>query len=127
MNTTQASEIIVENLTLKTLQRMVKHLQEAGEQNADLQRAEKILKNYFYEVIANRFDMAISPTEKELQQHLKKIIPEDKRGLDGNEMECELRGIHADGFIQGYIMAAADMERFFNLLEQEPGEPTEYF
>ena len=127
MNTTQASEIIVENLTLKTLHKMVKHLQETGEQDADLQRAERVLKNDFYDVIANRFDMAVSPAEKEVAQHSKKIIPSELQGQERENMANDLRGFYADAFLQGYIMASADMERFFNFLEQENGEITEVF
>lgn len=127
MNTTQASEIIVENLTLKTLQKMVKHLQETGEADADLQRAEKVLKNHFWGIVANRFDMAVAPGEKALEQHSKKIIPDDLQGQEREDMADGLRGLYADAFLQGYIMASADMERFFNLLEQENGEPTEVF
>lgn len=127
MNTTQASEIIVDNLTLKTLQKIVKHLQETGEPDADLQRAEKILKNHFYNIIANRFDTAISPAEKELQKRLKRIVPGDQQGTEPEEPANEMRGIYSDGFLQGYITAVSDIERFFNLLEQEPGDPTEVF
>ena len=127
MNTTQASEIIVENLTVKTLQKMVKHLQETGEADADLQRAEKVLKNHFWGILSNRFDMAVSPAERELERHTKKIVPDGLQGQEREDMVDALRGLYADAFLHGYIMASADTERFFNLLEQENGDPTEVF
>lgn len=129
MNTEQAAGILVENLSLNTLRKMVEHLEKTGEQNPDITRAEKVLKNHFAVTIDRHFDNAVSPGEILFYKYVQVFFPEpiEEMTREQEEQINKLHGLYGEGYLQGYLAGAADLERFFQTLNSKEEQDTIVF
>ena len=129
MNTEQAATAITENLSLITLKKVLRHLEKIGELEPDLTRAERVIKNRFGVILDNHFNNAVNPGDVVFSEMASRFFPVQNEPLtrEQEEQRAELYTIYGEGFIRGYIAAAADMEQLLNALNSPEETDTTVF
>lgn len=125
MDTQKASEIIAENLTVKTYEKVKKHFERNGK-HATTQQAKEKIENYFYSLLTHRQSENFDNEEAEHKKTENMIAPFYKESITALEKddisEWLLWLLYIDGYLAGYVTGARDIENLLNDLE-ERAEP----
>ena len=125
MNTQITGEIVAENLSIKTYQKVEKHLTLCGEQNPNAERIKAILQNRFENVLSQHVDCNFDKGETELDEMRKRVSPFLSKSMteeQKTDLLTDFSSLYMDGFFSGYIIGARDIESMLNDLDERTDE-----
>jgi hypothetical protein len=124
MNTEKASRKVMENLSVKTYEKLLNQLRKGGNKAPTMELAKAITQRYFEGLLDNRFDYDFEHGNVEFEEGAKNIKPfvKELSELERDDLRTELRSIYSDGYFYGYIAAARDIEAMLNSLEEPKDE-----
>ena len=126
INSEEASRIIAANFSVKTYEKVIKHLARTGEKDATIERAKGIMENYIGALLETNCNFDYSRSEEDFMEDVKALVPllgtlEEKDRADKID---QLKNLCSDGYFYGYIAAAKDIERIMNDLDGPTEEET---
>lgn len=126
INSEEASRIIAENFSVKTYEKVIKHLARTGEKDATIERAKGIMENCIGAILETNCTFDFSRSEEVFLEGIKEFAPllgtlEEKDRADKID---KLKNLCSDGYFYGYIAAAKDIEKIMNDLDGPTEEPT---
>lgn len=120
MDARKASEIIAENLTVKTYEKVKKHFERNGK-HATTQQAKAKIENYFCSLLTHRqsenFDNEVAEYEK-TKNMIAPFYKESITALEKDDISEWLLWLYIDGYLAGYVTGARDIENLLNDLEE---------
>ncbi len=125
MNSQITGNIVTENLSIKTYQKIEKYLTQCGEKNPTLQRIKGILQNYFDCILSQHGDGNFDRGETDFEETKNRILPFLQKALteeQKDDLQADLLTLYMDGFFSGYIVGARDIESMLNDLDERTEE-----
>ena len=121
MNAKIAGEIVAENLSIKTYQRIDKYLTQCGEEPHTMQWLKENLQSYFHSLISHHCNGNFDKGESDFEETKKRIMPSLQTTMTDDEKETLLDNlwcIYVDGYFAGYTTGARDIETVLNDLDE---------